>query len=248
MLKRALEVAAAGAHKVLMVGPPGSGKTRSSPGEISLAHRGVLFLDELPEFKRNVLEVLRQPLESGQVTISRAAGSFTFPAAFVLIAAMNPCPCGHLGGSQRQCRCSHGQIQHYRSKVSGPLLDRIDIHVEVAAVTDQDLMHRGGGESSADIRQRVACARDKQQTRFRGTGIRTNAGMAPAMLDEFCGLESAAIPILKLAIRDLNLSARAYDRIRRLARTIADLDGTDQIACHHITEAIQYRSLDRQLW
>jgi len=218
------------------------------PGEISLAHNGVLFLDELPEFRRNVLEVLRQPIESGQVTISRAVGTFTFPAKFMLIAAMNPCPCGHYGNFQRQCRCSTGQIQHYRAKVSGPLLDRIDIHIEVPPLGETELMNRPRGEGSAVIRARVENARHIQATRFRRDPTRCNAEMAPAQIEAHCALGEDSRMLLRLAIHDLSLSARAYHRILRVARTIADLENAERLQVQHVTEAIQFRTLDRQLW
>ena len=218
------------------------------PGEISLAHNGVLFLDELPEFRRNALEVLRQPMEGGTVTISRAAGSFTFPARFMLVAAMNPCPCGHYGNVQRQCRCGYSQIQRYRSRVSGPLLDRIDLHVEVAAVSEQELMGRPRGESSEAMGARVAAARQRQLARFRGTPVRTNADMTPAMIEAHCLLGEDGKAILRMALRDLNLSARAYHRILRVARTLADLRGDERIEPRHLTEATHYRALDRQMW
>lgn len=306
--KRALEIAAAGGHNVLMIGPPGAGKsmlaqrvpsilppmhieeaiesskihsvlgllphdkpfllerpyraphhtisdagllggqTVPTPGEISLAHNGVLFLDELPEFKRNVLEVLRQPLENGEVTISRAAGTFTFPANFMLLAAMNPCPCGHFGGEQRVCKCSPYQIQRYRSKISGPLLDRIDIHVELNALSDDELINAPNGESSEQIRERVSAARKIQEERFYGTGIFCNAQMEPAQLQEYCQLDAESMQHLRQSINNLKLSARAYDRILRLARTIADLEMNSKISLENIFEAVQYRDLDKKLW
>jgi magnesium chelatase family protein len=309
LAKRALEVAAAGGHNLLMIGPPGAGKsmlakrfpgilpplhveealesskihsvlgllppdrpflterpyrsphhtisdagllggqTIPTPGEISLAHNGVLFLDELPEFKRNVLEVLRQPLENGEVTISRAAGSFTFPARFMLLGAMNPCPCGHHGGGQRECRCSSFQIQKYRSKISGPLLDRIDIHVELAALNEDELLSAPTGEPSRDIRERVIVARKVQLERFsKLKGVYCNAQMESAQLQTFCSLDTQSLSRLKQSIRELQLSARAYDRILRLARTVADLAGNADITTENIFEAVQYRSLDKRLW
>ena len=306
--KRALEIAAAGGHNVLMIGPPGAGKsmlaqrvpsilppmhieeaiesskihsvlgllphdspflterpyraphhtisdagllggqTVPTPGEISLAHNGVLFLDELPEFKRNVLEVLRQPLENGEVTISRAAGTYTFPANFMLLAAMNPCPCGHFGGEQRVCKCSPFQIQRYRSKISGPLLDRIDIHVELNALSDDELINAPRGETSEQIRARVTAARKIQEERFKGTGIFCNAQMEQAQLQVYCQLDAQSMQHLRQSINNLKLSARAYDRILRLARTIADLEMSSQISLEHIFEAVQYRDLDKKLW
>ena len=306
-VKRGLEIAAAGAHNILMIGPPGCGKSllarsyasilpelsldealkvtqihsiagelpvdqplltrrpfrsphhtvsdtgllggtsNPRPGEVSLAHKGVLFLDELPEYKRSTLEVMRQPMESGEVTISRAAGSATFPADFMLLAAMNPCPCGHYGSIQRQCRCSSTQITRYKSKISGPLLDRVDIHLEVNPVTEQELMSKAEAEPSVDIRQRVNAARSRQRQRF-GNGITTNASMKPKDLEEYCQTDQSGRALLKTAINDLNLSARAYDRILRLARTIADLEAFDEIQVQHIAEAVQYRTLDRKLW
>jgi magnesium chelatase family protein len=306
--KRAMEIAAAGGHNILLIGPPGTGKTMLAsrlpsilppltldealevtkvhsiagtlpadssliverpfrtphhtisdagllggqsvprPGEISLAHKGVLFLDELPEFRRSTLEVLRQPLESGQVTISRAMGSCTFPADFMLIAAMNPCPCGHYGNPKHPCQCSNNQIHRYRSKISGPLLDRIDIHIEVPPISEQELMNRPTGEPSQTIRERIRSARKRQQQRGAECGVTTNSGMTPKLMQTACTLTRDSRNMLRQAIHALELSARAYDRILRVARTIADLDGSEQIAPEHIGEAIQYRTLDRQQW
>ena len=305
--KRALEIAAAGGHHVLFVGPPGSGKsmlakrlpgilppmtenetletsrihsilgllpsdspllktrpfrsphhtvsdagligggTNPGPGEISLAHNGVLFLDELPEFKRSVLEVLRQPIESGTVTISRASGSYTFPSRFMLIAAMNPCPCGHLGDRLHVCRCRQMQIQNYRAKISGPLLDRIDLHVELAALTDDELLSKNCSESSRTIRERVIAARKIQTARFgRSPKLTCNAQMESAHILKFCRLDVTTETILRHAIHEFGLSARAYDRILRVSRTIADLAGSEELKREHIFEAIGYRALDRR--
>jgi magnesium chelatase family protein len=309
-VKRAIEVAVAGAHNLLMLGPPGSGKSmiakriptiippmsleeaiestkihsicgllldpdhafvatrpyraphhtisdvgllggsaNPTPGEVSVAHNGVLFLDELPEFKRSTLEVLRQPLEDGRVTISRAAGSMTFPAEFMLVAAMNPCPCGYYGDRKRDCRCSPAQVERYRDRISGPLLDRIDIHVEVPAVEYRELAGGDSGEASAAIRERVEVARGIQRDRFGAKSrVRCNARMSSKQTKTFCALDNAASGLLEMAMNELHLSARAHDRILKVARTIADLEGTPQIASHHIAEAIQYRTLDRNLW
>jgi magnesium chelatase family protein len=303
--KRALEVAAAGAHNLILIGPPGSGKTMLArripsilppltfeealettriysavgmvpsdealvttrpfraphhtisdagligggavprPGEVSLAHFGVLFLDELPEFKKSVLEVMRQPLEDGRVTVARAAMSLTFPAQIMLVAAMNPCPCGHFGDTAKECRCNPAQVQRYRSRISGPLMDRIDLHVEVPAVQYKDLGLETSGESSDVIRERVTEARQRQARRLKPHGLHANARMGSAQIREFCRLDDAANRLLETAMVRLGLSARAYTRIVKLARTIADLDGADHIAAHHVGEAIGYRSLDR---
>ena len=307
--KRALEVACAGGHNLLAIGPPGTGKTMLAkrvpsilppmtleealettkihsiagvlpphqalvarrpfrsphhtvsdagllgggshpvPGEVSIAHHGVLFLDEMPEFHRNALEVLRQPLEDGVVTISRAAASVTFPCQFMLVAAMNPCPCGYHGDPKRECRCTPLQIQRYRNRISGPLLDRIDIHVEVPSVPYQQLSSIEKGEPSENIRERVMKGRKIQQERFKGsTRVHCNANMRAKDLHKHCRLEPDAESSLKIAITDLNFSARAYDRILKVSRTIADLEESETIKTHHVQEAIQYRSLDRQYW
>lgn len=308
MAKRAIIVAAAGNHNLLMVGPPGSGKTmlakrvpsilpdlcssesiettriysavgrlkpgqplmatrpfRSphhtisnaglvgggstpSPGEISLAHNGVLFLDELPEFNRQTLEVLRQPLEDGTVTISRALSSTQFPAHFMLIAALNPCPCGYRGDPRRSCHCSPPQIERYMSKISGPLLDRIDIHIEVPAVAFRELSGGTPGTSSAEMRKQVMGTRQTQTARFDGSRTRHNGQMTHRQTRQFCSLDDECRNLLKGAMSEMGLSARAHDKILRVARTIADLDQSSDIRSHHLTEAINYRILDRQLW
>ena len=231
------------------------------PGEVSLAHNGVLFLDELPEFPRNVLEVLRQPLEDGHVTIARAAMSLSFPARFMLAAAMNPCPCGYFNDKSRQCLCTPPMIQRYVSKVSGPLLDRIDIHIEVPAVQYKELRGGSPSESSAAIRARVLQARERQHARFLEAGARTggssraasravfaNAQMTSGQIRQHCELLSDAERLLERAMVQQGLSARAHDRILKVARTVADLDGAEAIAVKHIAEAIQYRTLDRSFW
>lgn len=306
-VKRAIEVAAAGGHGLLLIGPPGSGKSMISkrvptilppmtmeeaiettkihsitgmlldksfvairpfrsphhtvsdvgllgggvnpaPGEISVAHNGVLFLDELPEFKRNTLEVLRQPMEDGRVTVSRAAGSMTFPAEFMLVAAMNPCPCGYHGDAKRACRCSQVQVERYREKISGPLLDRIDLHVEAPAVPFEELRQRESGEPSTDMRERVVTARNVQRHRFGPGKTRVNARMTSGHVRKHCALDSESEDMLRMAMESLNLSARAHDRILKVSRTIADLAGSEHIGSEHISEAIQYRTLDRKLW
>jgi len=306
-VKRALEVAAAGGHNIIMIGPPGSGKTMLAkrlptilpdmtleealettkihsvagllspdtaliatrpfrsphhtisdagliggghiprPGEVSLAHHGVLFLDELPEFKHNVLEVLRQPLENGEVTISRATLSITYPANFMLTAAMNPCPCGYLTDPSHECSCTVPQIQRYRSRISGPLLDRIDIHIEVPAVPYKDLAGKATGETSQMIRQRVKRAREIQLERFKNSKtIFCNAHMQTREIRSYCKIDEQSQELLRLAITRLGLSARAYDRILKVSRTIADLEGDTEIKPQHVSEAIQYRTLDRE--
>ena len=222
------------------------GNINPTPGEISLAHHGVLFLDELPEFKRSVLETMRQPLEEGRVTISRAAGTMTFPSQFMLVAAMNPTPDGKMPAESRS---SPRDIQNYLGRISGPLLDRIDLHVEVPPVQFRDITSEGNGETSAQIRQRVIVARKRQQERFKDKPkITCNARMGSRDLKSYCALDESTIELLKFAMSDLNLSARAYDRVLKVARTIADLAGSEKIIGDHISEAIQYRSLDRQLW
>ncbi|MCL2362645.1 MAG: YifB family Mg chelatase-like AAA ATPase [Defluviitaleaceae bacterium] len=304
-VKRALEVAAAGYHNLLMVGPPGAGKTMLAtrvptimpdldfeesleitkiysiaglleskcqlitnrpfraphhtasfmslagggripkPGEISLAHNGVLFLDELTEFQKKSLEVLRQPLEDGTITVSRAAGVCTYPSAFLLLASMNPCPCGHYGTGK--CRCNQHEVDRYLSRVSGPLLDRLDIQCEVAAV-DYDALNTAPAEPSSEIRKRVLAARERQDIRFANEEIKVNAHMSAPMIDKYCILGTQEKDLLQQAFNRMNLSARAYHKILKIARTIADLAGEDNINVMHITEAISYRGLDRKYW
>lgn len=235
-------------HTISDIALIGGGAT-PTPGEISVAHNGVLFLDELPEFRRQTLEVLRQPLEDSRVTISRATGSLTFPADFMLIAAMNPCKCGYFGDPKRQCRCSQLDVQRYRDRISGPLLDRIDIHVEVPAVQYQDISSKTPGESSAALRERVTKARSIQRERFaKSPKVRCNSRMGTQLLKRHCALDEAAEGMMKMAMTELNFSARAYDRILKVARTIADLAESESILADHVGEAIQYRTLDRNLW
>ncbi|MBR5352738.1 MAG: YifB family Mg chelatase-like AAA ATPase [Bacteroidales bacterium] len=308
-IKRALEIAAAGGHNVIMIGPPGSGKTmlakrmpsilpplsleeslettqihsvagkmkkedsliairpfrsphhtisdvalvgggtNPQPGEISLAHNGVLFLDELPEFRRQVLEVLRQPMEERRVTISRAKMTIDYPASFMLVAAMNPCPCGYYNHPTVECTCPAGAVKKYMNKISGPLLDRIDLHIEVTPVPVSQLNNMQQGESSAVIRERVVAARAIQTARFAGhPGVHCNAQMTSKLTREHCALTDECRSIIETAMNRLGLSARAYDRILRVSRTIADLEGSPAIQPHHLQEAITYRSLDRDSW
>ena len=235
-------------HTVSDAGLIGGG-AHPSPGEVSLAHRGVLFLDELPEFHRRVLEVLRQPLEDGAVTIARSAGTLTFPADFMLVAAMNPCPCGYAGDPKRACRCAEAAVRNYRARVSGPLLDRIDLHIDVPSVPFEALADKAPGEPSAAIRARILKVRAIQTERYRHLpGIRCNADLPAGKLQTFCPMEPAAAAILRSAMDELALTARAYTRILRVARTIADMAGAELIAQAHLFEAIQYRSLDRAAW
>ncbi|MFZ4731989.1 MAG: YifB family Mg chelatase-like AAA ATPase [Pirellulales bacterium] len=224
------------------------GRSVPMPGEISLAHNGVLFLDELPEFNRRTLEVLRQPLEEAAVTISRARSTTRFPADFILVAAFNPCPCGYRGDPRRECQCTTPQVEKYMGRISGPLLDRIDIHMEVPAVPFRELSSSRAGTSSAQMRDAVLAARARQAERFRGLPTRSNARMTARQIRELCPVDGAAVELLRGAVTDLGLSARAHDKILRVARTIADLDSAERISCGHLSEAINYRILDRKVW
>ena len=238
-------------HTISDAGLLGGG-SHPMPGEVSLAHNGVLFLDELPEFARNVLEVMRQPLEDGVVSIARAAASVTFPCRFMLVAAMNPCPCGHYGDPKRPCRCTPVQMQRYRNRISGPLLDRIDIHVEVPAMDYQQLASLDKGEPSSAIRERVVASRAVQRDRFsrhKGShAVHCNANMRAKDVHKHCALDPDAQSLLKAAMADFNLSARAYDRILKVARTVADIAASECVSAEHVAEAVQYRSLDRSYW
>ena len=234
-------------HTISDAGLLGGG-SNPGPGEISLAHNGVLFLDELPEFRRQTLEVLRQPLEDGQVTISRAAGTLTFPSKVLLVGSLNPCPCGYFSDPVRECRCSRRQVEHYRQKISGPLLDRIDLHVEVPLIDYKELSSREQTEDSTSVRERVQRSRTRQEDRLRGVpGVRVNSDMGPRQVRRHCELDRESSRLLEQAMEQLNFSARAYDRILKVARTVADLEDSDRIDAAHLLEAIQYRSLDRKL-
>ncbi len=234
-------------HTVSGVALTGGGSV-PKPGEISLAHRGVLFLDEFPEFRKDAIESMRQPIEDGTFTVSRVAGTSSFPSSVMLIASMNPCKCGYYGDSVRECTCTPGQIQSYLGKISGPMLDRFDIHIEVPAIKYDELADTSKGESSMSIRLRVNNARQIQLERYKGSGIYSNAQLTPALIEKHCTLTDESKAILKAAFESLGLSARAHNRILKVARTIADLDASESIQTSHIAEAIQYRSLDKKFW
>lgn len=234
-------------HTVSSAGLSGGGSI-PKPGELSLAHNGVLFLDELPEFKRASLEVLRQPIEDGCVTISRVSGTLTYPCSVMLVAAMNPCPCGYFGHPTKECTCSSNQVHKYLSRVSGPLLDRLDLHIDVPPVDFDDLSSKQVSEASIEIKKRVNSARKIQKQRFNGLNINSNSQIPPSKLQEFCQMTDSARNLLKLAFEKMGLSARAYDRILKVARSIADLENTEVINNSHIAEAVQYRTLDRKYW
>lgn len=234
-------------HTISEAGLVGGGSI-PAPGEISLAHNGVLFLDELPEFNRRTLEVLRQPLEDGTVTISRAMGSLTFPANIMLVAAMNPCPCGYRGDPKRQCKCNPLQVERYIGRISGPLLDRLDIHIEVPPVPFRQLSDQSVGTSSEKMKSDVYAAREMQQRRFGKSSLRLNGRMTPPQIRKYCKLEPDAESLLKSAMEEMGLSARAHDKILRIGRTIADLSASDNINSDHLSEAINYRTLDRSFW
>ncbi|MBE7032550.1 MAG: ATP-binding protein, partial [Ruminococcaceae bacterium] len=234
-------------HTVSAAGLSGGG-ANPRPGEISLSHNGVLFMDELPEFRRDALEAMRQPLEDGEITITRTSGSVTYPCSVMLVASMNPCPCGFYGDSTRDCTCSQSQIVKYMSKISGPLLDRIDLHIEVPAVRYDELEAKAPGESSVEIRQRVERARQLQRERYKDSGVFSNSQLTPELMEKYCRLDSEASSLLRDAFETLGLSARAHNRILKVARTIADLAGEESIGLEHIAEAIQYRALDKKFF
>lgn len=234
-------------HTITPVSLIGGG-TSPKPGEISLAHYGVLFLDELPQFNKNMLELLREPLEDGNITINRMNGSLTYPCKFMLVASMNPCPCGYYGSPEKECTCSEKAILNYMGKISGPLLDRIDIQIEVNKVGYEKMQSNQQTETSAEIRKRVNRARKIQNNRYKDSKIFSNSEMTPKMINQYCTLDEESIEMLKIAFERLGLSARAYSRILKVARTIADLDESEQIEKKHVAEAIQYRSLDRKYW
>ncbi|MDD2495860.1 MAG: ATP-binding protein, partial [Tissierellia bacterium] len=234
-------------HTTTRVAMAGGG-SKPSPGEVSLAHYGVLFLDEIPEFPKSVLEVLRQPMEDGKITVSRANGSFMFPAKYMLVSAMNPCPCGYLGDPNHECSCNQGQIDKYLSKISGPLLNRIDIQIEVSPVKYEDLKNDRVEESSKSIKGRIIKAREIQKERYKCIKIFTNSELSGKNIAKFCKVNKESEAMLKTAFETLGLSARAYNKILKVSRTIADLNGSENIETHHVAEAIQYRRLDRKYW